>query len=152
MAGPARVRRAGRVQGLLGDAVPAGRGAAAVATQGKAFTEKVDPDRVRKWIADLDAPRFAAREAAERELTARLRASVPLLRERWRRTRPEEQRARVRKLLDAWETTRTGRTRAVSVLAHLGTPAAKKVLADWAAADPDGDLGKAAVAALAGLP
>jgi hypothetical protein len=54
----------------------------------------------------------------------------------------------VQKLLDTWESTRSGRTRAVSVLMHLGTPAAKKVLADWAAADPAGDLGKAAAAAL----
>jgi RNA polymerase sigma factor (sigma-70 family) len=120
----------------------------AIAEQGKAFTEKVDPARVRQWIADLDSPRFAAREAAERELSGHLRAAVPLLRETVTKGPTEEQRARVQKLLDNWESTRSGRTRAVSVLMHLGTPAAKKVLADWAAADPAGDLGKAAAAAL----
>jgi hypothetical protein len=103
---------------------------------------------VRAWIADLDSPRFAAREAAGRELAAHLRAAVPLLREALAKSPTEEQRARVQKLLDTWEASRTGRTRAVSVLAHLGTPAATKVLADWAAADPDGDLGKSAAAAL----
>jgi RNA polymerase sigma factor (sigma-70 family) len=120
----------------------------AIAEQGKAFTEKVDPAQVRKWIADLDSARFAAREAAEHELAGHLRAAVPLLREILSKSPTEEQRARVQKLLDNWESTRSGRTRAVSVLTHLGTPAAKKVLADWAAADPAGDLGKAAAAAL----
>jgi RNA polymerase sigma factor (sigma-70 family) len=120
----------------------------AIAEHGKAFTEKVDPAQVRKWIADLDSPRFAAREAAERELAGHLRVSIPLLRETLSKSPTEEQRARVQKLLDNWESTRSGRTRAVSVLVHLGTPAAKKVLADWAAADPAGDLGKAAAAAL----
>jgi RNA polymerase sigma factor (sigma-70 family) len=121
---------------------------AAIAEQGKAFTEKVDAVRVRKWIADLDSPRFAAREAAERELAGHLRAVVPFLRETLSKSPTEEQRARVQKLLDTWDSTRLGRTRAVSALAHLGTPAARKVLADWVAADPDGDLGKAAAAAL----
>jgi RNA polymerase sigma factor (sigma-70 family) len=122
--------------------------AAALAERGKTFTATVDPARVRQWVADLDAPRFATREAAERELAAHLRSAAPVLREVLAKATSEEQRARVRKLLEVWEASRTGRARAVSVLAHLDTPAARKVLADWAKADPDGDLGKAAAAAL----
>jgi RNA polymerase sigma factor (sigma-70 family) len=122
--------------------------AAALAERGQTFTASVDPTKVRQWVADLDAPRFATREAAERELAAHLRAAAPVLRETLAKAASEEQRARLRKLLDVWEASRTGRMRAVSVLAHLDTPAARQVLADWAKADPDGDLGKAAAAAL----
>jgi RNA polymerase sigma factor (sigma-70 family) len=122
---------------------------AALAEQGKTFTAKVDAVQIRKWLADLDAPKFATREAAERELSSHLRPAVPLIRETLAKAPTEEQRTRGQKLLEAWESSRAGWTRAISLLAHVGSPAAKKVLADWSAADPDGDFGRAAAAALA---
>jgi WD40 repeat protein len=111
-----------------------------------------DPARVRRLIADLDSPRFAAREAAQAEL-AKLggRVAGPLgaaLAE----TESAEQAGRLRKLLDgvaaAGRAVEAGHRRAVAVLARVGTPAARAVLAEWAAADPGGTLGGPAAAAL----
>lgn len=121
---------------------------AAVAEQGKAFTATVEPAQAKQWIADLDSPKFAAREAAEKELSARLRASVPYLRETLNMSPSAEQRSRVQKLLAEWDGLRPRWARVVSLLAHVGTPAAKDVLRSWSEADPDGDLGRAAKAAL----
>jgi WD40 repeat protein len=121
---------------------------AAIAQQGKAFTATIEPAKAKQWIADLDSPRFGVREAAEKELSARLRASVPHLRETLGTTQSAEQRSRVQKLLAEWEGTRPQWTRVVSLLTHLGTPAARHLLRSWAEADPDGDLGRAAKGAL----
>jgi RNA polymerase sigma factor (sigma-70 family) len=121
---------------------------AAIAERGKAITDKVDADRVRKWVADLDSPRFAVREAAEKEITARLGSAAPVLREQLGKNPSAEQRARIQRLLDTWDASRPGWLRAVSVLAHLETAAAKRVLTEWAAADRDGPVGRAAATAL----
>jgi RNA polymerase sigma factor (sigma-70 family) len=121
---------------------------ATVAEQGSAFVAKVDPAQVRKWIADLDSAKFATREAAEKELAAHLRAAVPLMKEELAKASSTEQRARLQKLVDEWEAYRPRWMRAVSLLSHVGTPAAKDVLRRWAEADPDGELGRAAARAV----
>jgi WD40 repeat protein len=121
---------------------------AAIAEQAKAFTATVEPAQAKQWVADLDSPKFAVREAAEKELSARLRGAVPYLRETVNKSGSAEQRSRVQKLLAEWEGSRPRWSRVVSLLAHLGTPAAKDLLRSWAELDPDGDLGRAARAAL----
>ncbi|HKB01391.1 MAG TPA: hypothetical protein VKD90_04185, partial [Gemmataceae bacterium] len=122
---------------------------AAIAEQGKALTATVEPAKVKQWIADLDSPRFAVREAAEKQLSARLRPSVPYLRETASKTQSAEQRSRVQKLLAEWDGLKPRWARVASLLVHVGTPEARDVLRAWAEADPDGDLGRAAKAALA---
>jgi hypothetical protein len=55
-----------------------------------------------------------------------------------------DQQQRLRRLLDQAEQTGSRIGLIVSVLAHLETSAATRLLAHWAQADPEGPLGRAA--------
>jgi hypothetical protein len=93
---------------------------------------------VAKLVADLDAPAFADREAAEKELRKLGELAGPAVREVVKTTPSAEVRARAGKLAAALAAGKPGpeqlrAIRAVEAVEWMGTPAAKALLADWAA-------------------
>jgi hypothetical protein len=107
-------------------------------------------------IADLDSAEFAAREAATRELTALL-TRHPVLRDRLRiaaeRAESAEVKSRLERVLDeAGPKSPTAddlrRKRVLAAVELAGTPAARKLLAEWAAGTPATPLTIEAKAAL----
>ena len=125
---------------------------AVVARNSAKYLAAVDAAQIGKWIDGLDSAKFATREAASSALSANLRAAIPHIRAQLGKDPSAEQRERLQKLADEWELSRRGWSRAVTLLAHIGTPAARNLLGQWAAADKDGDLGRAASAALGRTP
>lgn len=100
---------------------------------------KPDPDRIRKLIADLDAPRYAVREAAMRDLE-RLgnHAREPVAEALKKSGLTAEVRERLEKLTDAVNKPDTGAEwvrplRAVEALERIGTPDAVGHLKELAA-------------------
>jgi RNA polymerase sigma factor (sigma-70 family) len=96
--------------------------------------ERATPERVRQWVADLDSPRFPAREAAARELAARKPEAEAALREALRGSISAEARRRAEAILAGPVPVGVGsgeslrRLRAVAVLEAVGTPDALAVL------------------------
>jgi WD40 repeat protein len=94
-------------------------------------------ERVNQCLADLGADRYAAREAAQKELQALGRLVEPDLKAARERTKSEEVRTRLDGLLAKMSPERTPaelvQARAVAAMELAGTPAARKLLADWAA-------------------
>jgi RNA polymerase sigma factor (sigma-70 family) len=95
------------------------------------------PESVREWIADLDHPTFAKREAASAALA---RAGVfvePAVRRALQANPTAEARERLTKVLTGISHRPTpddvAHSRAVQALELAGTPAARKVLEEWAA-------------------
>jgi hypothetical protein len=95
------------------------------------------PERVRQLIADLAATRYAVREAASIALSDLGRLAEPELRAARAGTADEEVRTRLDGILSQLRRGRASdeiiRARAVAAMELAGTPAAKKVLAEWAA-------------------
>jgi WD40 repeat protein len=108
----------------------------------------VPADRVGPLIAGLDAGAYAAREKAQRELTALGPDATAAV-----RTARDAANAEVRRRLDAvlsqWEAGERQSSRAVEVLGYVNTPDAGKLLADLAGGDPAARLTREAKAALA---
>jgi hypothetical protein len=106
----------------------------------------LDPDRVAKLIGDLDAPAFAARERATKELEGLGELAEPALRQALARPASEEARGRLTKLIEhppVWperDPERLRALRAVSVLGHIGDTDARKVLDALAAGAPSARL------------
>lgn len=119
----------------------------------------VDRARFDKLLAALDSPEYAARERAERSLTA-AGFTVPgvWLRQAVAASRSEEVRARLGRVVAARETpspTRRRLDRAVQVLEMAGSVAATRLLKEWAAGPSGGyltDVSAAAAGRLAGRP
>lgn len=118
----------------------------------KVLASKLPAEQVRRWLADLDADRYAVREAASRALRDQGRLVEPELRAELAVTRAEEKRARLAALVARLTPERTGtevvHARAVAALERAGTDAAKRVLAEWAAGAPGARLTKDAKAAM----
>jgi hypothetical protein len=98
-----------------------------------------DAARLRKWVADLDANRYATREAATRKLAEHLEAAAAYLKEALGKSPSPELRERAEKLLAGLQVD-AGAARivqAVRVLELADTPAARKCLEDLALG-PDG--------------
>jgi RNA polymerase sigma factor (sigma-70 family) len=116
----------------------------------------VDAEQVRKLIGQLDSETFADREAAEIELTQLGRQAEPELRNTLGGTPSAEVKRRAKRILDRWAPhTRADyppeearELRAVWALEVAGTPAAKKLLEEWAAAKVGNRLCEEADAAL----
>jgi hypothetical protein len=111
-----------------------------------------DEARVRQWLADLDSPRFAVREKAEKDLRDLSGQAEPFLRKELDGTRSAEVKQRIASLLAAVEAGKLGPAelrdvRAVQALEWVGTDAGRKVLAQWAKGDPSAPLTKSAVRA-----
>jgi WD40 repeat protein len=109
-------------------------------------------DKVKQWLTDLGADRYAAREAASRGLKDLGRLVEPDLRAAREQTKSEEVRSRLDALLASIRTDRSSgeliQARAVAALEAAGTPAARKVLAEWADGPPGARLTVDARAAL----
>lgn len=112
-------------------------------------------DQMRRWIADLGAEKFAAREAAAKALTELGRLAEPELQAAKAKTASAEIRARADAILARLPRARsdaeTVQVRAVAAMELAGTEDAKKVLNEWAAGAPGARLTIDAKAALARL-
>jgi WD40 repeat protein len=113
-------------------------------------------DRLRRLIAELDAPRYATREKATRELERLRAAAAPALRDRLKGGASPEGRRRIEKLLARL----VGATppaeelrvlRGVEVLERVGTTHARKLLQRLAGGPEGATLTTEARAALARL-
>jgi hypothetical protein len=119
--------------------------------------ERIDPERVAAWIAQLGADEFAKREAAERSLNG----VVPVARGQLQRAQAETVSPEIRRRLEAVLSRgdagkpltgeRLRVARAVEVLERVGTPAARKLLADLSGGAPDAELTRDAAASLGRL-
>jgi hypothetical protein len=92
-------------------------------------------EQVGRWLKDLDAPRFAAREQAQKELTAAADLIRPKL-EAARKAATEEAGRRLDEILkaaDRWTAEKLRHGRACEVLEGVGTPEAVRVLKGWTA-------------------
>jgi RNA polymerase sigma factor (sigma-70 family) len=103
--------------------------------------------QIEKWIADLDSATFATREAATNELARHLMPAAPPMKEAMARKPSLEQRRRLEGLLQQYDQLWPRMDLITSVLSHLETPAANRLLSHWAEADPAGPLGRAAARA-----
>ena len=110
--------------------------------------ERVQPptapadEKVVQWLRDLDAPRFAAREQAQRELTATADLVRPKL-EAARNGATAEVGRRLDAILKAaggWTPDQLRQLRACEVLEGVRAPAAVRVLKAWAAGPPGARL------------
>jgi RNA polymerase sigma factor (sigma-70 family) len=116
----------------------------------------LDPKQLGKLLAGLDAAEFAERESATTELAKMGRRAEPALRKELGRTTSAEAKRRIKLLLDRWAPPKTAELaaedarelRAVWALELADTPAARRLVAEWAAAKVANRLGEEAVAAL----
>lgn len=113
----------------------------------------VDPKAVTVLIEKLGSSEFAEREAASKELATLAPAAVDQLRQAIGKSDSPEVRARLDVLLSgARETKLSGEplraVRAIEVLERVGTPEARKVLAELASGTPGAKLTRDAGAAL----
>jgi WD40 repeat protein len=99
-----------------------------------------DPARLAKLVAELDAPAFAAREAASKELAALGEAAEAALRAAAKGSPSAEVRQRAEALIRRLYPTDGGRSgarlravRAVEVLERVGSPEAAALVREWAA-------------------
>jgi WD40 repeat protein len=102
--------------------------------------QPADPKRLAKLLADLDAGQFAARQAATRELEKLGDLAVAAVGERLAGSTSLEARRRLEVLRDRLNGTPPPlllrEVRAVEVLEHLGTPAARQLLEALATGAP----------------
>jgi hypothetical protein len=113
----------------------------------------VDPKVVAGLIADLDSPEFATRDRAAAALRQLGRSAAAALREAREKSASAEVRRKAGNLLAELEESATPpeelrALRAVEVLEWLGTPEARRLLAEWAEGERGAVLTQAAVAAL----
>jgi WD40 repeat protein len=111
-----------------------------------------DPERIAKLIAGLDAPRFGTREKANRELQRLGNQAAPALHARLSKEITPELSRRIEQLLarldpGAVPPDELRVMRAVEVLEHIGTPAARTLLASLARGAPGDNLTREAQAA-----
>jgi hypothetical protein len=115
---------------------------------------KVEAERLRRLVADLDADTFAVREAATRELAALGDVAAPALRAALASGPSAEMRVRAERLLRQLEApvpsaARLRGARGVAVLEHAGTAEARRLLESLAKGTPEAPLTREAGAALA---
>jgi WD40 repeat protein len=112
-------------------------------------------DQVNRWVAELGADRYPVREAATRALQDLGRLAEPAMKAAREQTTSEEVRTRLDALLGKITAERTPaelvRARAVAAMELAGTPAARKLLVEWAAGAPGARLTTDAKAALGRL-
>ncbi|MFL5342513.1 MAG: sigma-70 family RNA polymerase sigma factor [Gemmataceae bacterium] len=120
---------------------PQGQFLAAPAETVKLFAEKIQPAkavdarRIEQLIGELNSPRFAAREAASKELVGLYHQAVPRLEKTLATTSSPEVRQRIRSILGqgpAFTPAQVRDIRAVQILELLGTLESKTLLAKWA--------------------
>jgi WD40 repeat protein len=113
-------------------------------------------DRVAKLVADLDSDEFHTRQAAVKELETAGPAAAKSLRQAAEKSASPEVRKAAADLLTKLDAVPTKpddlrAVRAVELLESIGTPAARELLAKWAAGPAGARLTTEATAALARL-
>jgi WD40 repeat protein len=104
---------------------------------------------VDRLIDDLDSPQFQARDRAARELERLGEVVVPALRKAKKGKPPLEQSRRIDQLLDKLAGAEQVRaSRSVAVLEQIGSPEARKILAQLATGDAEARLTQEAKASL----
>ena len=123
----------------------------AIAFLGEKVAASKAPDeaRTKQWIADLDAPLFASREKAEKDLRSLSGQAESHLRKQLHSNPSLEVKRRIESLLRDIEarkltTAEVREVRAVQALEWMNTEAARRLLAKWAEGDPNATLTKAA--------
>jgi WD40 repeat protein len=115
----------------------------------------VSADQIAKFIQQLDAPRFAEREAAMKTLTEMEQQSLPALKDAQKKGTSPEIRERAGKILERYTIDPTGenlrRSRAIQALELAGTNDAKELLREWAKGASGARLTEEAKAALGRL-
>ncbi len=117
----------------------------------------VNEAEVRRLLDEIDAPRFAVRSLAARSLEAIGLPALPILRQALTGQPTLEVRRRIERLVEAMEDVMLSaeelrQGRAVEVLEHLGTPAAKRLLKALADGTPGALQTQAARSALSRWP
>jgi hypothetical protein len=131
------------------------RGDAAVIVLGERLhpAKAADDTAVRRWLADLDSERYAARERADAELRKLGESAAPALRRALATATSKEFRFRAERLLKrfadpASDADALRQVRALAVLETVGTPAAQRVLQALAGGETEARLTREAQAAL----
>jgi WD40 repeat protein len=117
----------------------------------RASVKAVDGKQIERWIVALDSDEFKVRDQAFRDLARVGQAAEPALRKALLGKPSLDKFRRIEQLLrkiDHAEGEYLQALRAVEVLEMLGTPAARKHLAELAKGAPDADLTRQAKAAL----
>ncbi len=116
---------------------------------------EISEAEVRSIVADLDSPKYRVRESAERRLEAIGNRAEVVIRATPNAGLSLEVQKRMRRVLESLNgpgpTTpeATRKLRAVAVVEHIGTPAAQKLLEEWARGNYPVWFGRAARASLA---
>jgi WD40 repeat protein len=114
--------------------------------------EGASEKEIRSLITNLSSPKFAQRDTAMRRLKVIGTRSLPALEESLKKAPDLETTRRIQELLRTVETTLTPETlrdlRGMQVLEMIGTPPARKLLAEVAAGDPNAGKTRHAQAAL----
>jgi hypothetical protein len=107
-----------------------------------------DAQRVASWVRQLDSDEFARREKASQALADLGPAAETTLREALGKAKSSEVRRRLERVLDGQEAEHRRLGNAVEVLEMIGTPAARRLLADLAKGASSSRLTREARAAL----
>jgi hypothetical protein len=110
-----------------------------------------DGEHLARLIAELDGKRFAVRQRASAELEKLGEVAELALRKALAARPAPEVRRRLEALLHKLRVPRQRQARAVEVLEHIGTPAARKLLGEWAKRGSESPLAREAQGALARL-
>jgi WD40 repeat protein len=114
--------------------------------------EGASDKEIRELITNLSSAKFVQRDTAMRRLKAIGTRSLPALEESLKKSPDLETTRRIQELLRTVETTLTPETlrdlRGMQVLEMIGTPAARKLLAEVASGDPGAGKTRHAQAAL----
>lgn len=112
-----------------------------------------DPQRLRRLLSDLDSEQFAVREKAQEELETLGDLAEPMLRKTLENKPTLEVRKRVQAILEhlhgpVTKPEQMQSLRAVAVLEDIGTPPARRLLAELAKGAPEARLTREAKASL----
>lgn len=114
--------------------------------------QKIDAAKVQQWLADLGSEQFAVRDAATRGLSALGEDIEPALQKALAEQRPLESHRRIERLLAAIKTSslpdQNRMLRVIWALEIAATPAARKLLNDFAEGPPEARLTREANAAI----
>jgi hypothetical protein len=118
----------------------------------RAFGKPADLKKVARWIEDLDDPKYAVRERAYSELERQSREVIPSLEKALAGKNSRERAYRLEKLL-GWHRAKGGydplrALRAIDVLEHCNTPAARELLRALAAGEYGPEYARVAQEAL----
>jgi hypothetical protein len=110
--------------------------------------KSVDSGHVSRLVADLDADQYAVRDSASRELRSLGQGAREHLREALKTSTSIEVTRRIEAALATTPDEELRTRRAIEVLEAIDTPAARTLLKEWAAVNPDSVVAREVAAAL----